>query len=101
MGLFASNGSLPLADYLASQLGAFRVSDRVPAKSGNGQKAICALGAGPSPMRVYVWNALEIVRDPYSGAGAGKITLTATALVSELYVPYGTAQIKEVHPKIS
>ena len=40
------------------------------------------LTGGPSPIRVYVWNALEIVRDPYSGAGAGKVTLTATALVS-------------------
>ena len=34
-----------------------------------GQKGIVTLNAGPSPIRIYVWSALEIVRDPYSGAG--------------------------------
>ena len=58
------------------------------------------MNASPSPIRVYVWNALEIVRDPFSGAGAGKVTLTATALVSEVYAPHGNSQIKEIHPKL-
>ena len=44
---------------------------------------------------------MQIVRDPYSGAGAGKVTITATALVSPLYIPHGTAQVKEVNPKVS
>ena len=26
---------------------------------------------------------------PFTGAGAGKVTLTATALVSEVYIPHG------------
>ena len=33
---------------------------------------------------------LQVIRDPYSGAGAGKVTITATALVSPLYVPHTT-----------
>ena len=65
-----------------------------------GQKGIVTLNGGPSPIRVYVWNALEIVRDPYSSAGTGKITLTATALVSEVYIPHGTSQVKEINPKL-
>ena len=101
MGLYAANGNMPLADYLMEKLGSFRVSDRIPAKSGNGQKGIVTLNAGASPIRVYVWDSLQLVRDPYSGAGAGKVTITATALVSEVYIPHGTAMVKEIHPKIS
>ena len=98
MGLI--NGGVPLADYLESKLGSFRVSNRMPSVASKGQKGVVTLNGGPSPIRVYVWNALEIVRDPYSGAGAGKVTLTATALVSEVYIPHGTSQVKEIHPKL-
>ena len=99
MGLISDG--VPLADYLESKLGSFRVSNRMPAIAAKGQKGIVTLNGGPSPIRVYVWNALEIVRDPYSGAGAGKVTLTATALVSEVYIPHGTSQVKEINPKLT
>ena len=102
-GLFANSnkGDMSLFDYLMDKLGSIRVSDRMPAVAGTAQKGIVTLNAGPSPIRVYVWSALELVRDPYSGAGAGKVTLTATALVSEVYIPHGTSQVKEIHPKLS
>ena len=99
MGLISDG--VPLGDYLESKLGSFRVSNRMPAVAAKGQKGIVTLNGGPSPIRVYVWNALEIVRDPYSGAGAGKVTLTATALVSEVYVPHGTSQVVEINPKLN
>ena len=98
MGLISDG--MPLADYLESKLGSFRVSNRMAAVSNKGQKGIVTLNGGPSPIRVYVWNALEIIRDPFTGAGAGKVTLTATALVSEVYVPHGQSQVKEIHPKL-
>ena len=98
MGLIS--GGVTLADYLESKLGSFRVSNRMPAVAAKGQKGIVTLNGGPSPIRVYVWNALEIIRDPYSGAAAGRVTLTATALVSEVYIPHGTSQVKEIHPKL-
>ena len=99
MGLISDG--VPLGDYLESKLGSFRVSNRMPALASHGQKGIVTLNGGPSPIRIYVWNALEIVRDPFSGAGAGKVTLTATALVSEVYVPHGVSQVKEIHPKLT
>ena len=99
MGLISDG--VPLGDYLESKLGSFQVSDRMPAVASKGQKGIVTLNGGPSPIRVYVWNALEIVRDPYSSAGTGKITLTATALVSEVYVPHGTSQVVEINPKLN
>ena len=98
MGLISD--SVPLADYLESKLGSFRVSNRMPAVAAKGQKGIVTLNGGPSPIRVYVWSALELTRDPFSGAGAGKVTLTATALVSEVYIPHGTSQVKEINPKL-
>ena len=103
MSLFANTnkGDITLFDYLSSKMGSLRVSDRVPNVANSAQKGIAVLTAAMESIRCYVWNALEIIRDPYSGAGDGKVTLTATALVSPLYVPHGTAMVKEIHPKLS
>ncbi len=102
-GVFANSnkGDVSLFDYLSRMLGSIRVSDRVPGVSANAQKGIVVLSASAEMPKIHVWDAMQIIRDPYSGAGAGKVTITATALVSPLYVPHGTNQIKEVHPKLS
>ena len=102
-GLFANSnkGDLSLFDYLSQMLGSIRVSDRVPNVSSSAQRGICVLTASAEMPKIHVWDAMQIVRDPYSGAGAGKVTLTATSLVSPLYIPHGVAQVKEVRPKLS
>ena len=102
-GVFANTnkGDVSLFDYLSRMLGSIRVSDRVPAVSSNAQKGIVVLSASAEMPKIHVWDAMQIVRDPYSGAGFGKVTITATALVSPLYVPHGVSQVKEVHPKLS
>ena len=100
-GQFSGNGAVSLFDYLRINLGSIRVSDRVPGVSAQAQKGIVVLSASAEMPKIHVWDAMQIVRDPYSGAGAGKVTITATALVSPLYVPHGTSQVKEVHPKLS
>ena len=100
-GQFSGNGAMSLFDYLRLTLGSIRVSDRVPAVSGTAQKGIVVLSASAEMPKIHVWDAMQIVRDPYSGAGAGKVTITATALVSPLYIPHGTSQVKEVNPKLS
>ena len=102
-GLFANanKGDVSLFDYLMLHLGSIRVSDRVPDVSASAQKGIAVLTASSEMPRLHVWDAMQIVRDPYSGAGAGKVTITATALVSPLYLPHGTSQAKEIHPKLS
>ena len=95
-----SDGSL--ADYLVAHLGMFRVSDRMPSPTNaDNQKGIVTLMASGDPICIYVWDALEIIRDPYSGAGAGKVTITAHALVSDIFVPHGVAQTKEINPKVA
>ena len=102
-GLFANSnkGDLSLFDYLTQMLGSIRVSDRVPGVSSSAQRCICVLTASAEMPKIHVWDAMQVIRDPYSGAGAGKVTITATALVSPLYVPHGVAQVKEVRPKLS
>ena len=102
-GVFANTnkGDVSLFDYLTRMLGSIRVSDRVPGVSSSAQKGIVVLSASAEMPKIHVWDAMQIVRDPYSGAGAGKVTITATALVSPLYIPHGTSQVKEVHPKLS
>ena len=102
-GLFANanKGDVSLFDYLMLHLGSIRVSDRVPDVAASAQKGIVVLTASSEMPRLHVWDAMQIVRDPYSGAGAGKVTITATALVSPLYLPHGTSQVKEVNPKLS
>ena len=97
----ANKGDVSLFDYLSQMLGSIRVSDRVPAVASTAQKGIVVLSASSTPPKIHVWDAMQIVRDPYSGAGVGKVTLTATALVSPLYIPHGTSQAIEVHPKLS
>ena len=102
-GLFANSnkGDMSLFDYLTQALGSIRVSDRVPGVSSSAQRCICVLTASAEMPKIHVWDAMQVIRDPYSGAGAGKVTITATALVSPLYVPHGVAQVKEVRPKLS
>ena len=100
-GQFSGNGAVSLFDYLRINLGSIRVSDRVPAVSGTAQKGIAILSASAEMPKIHVWDAMQVIRDPYSGAGAGKVTITATALVSPLYIPHGTSQVKEVNPKVS
>ena len=100
-GIFSASGDVSLFDYLTQALGSIRVSDRVPVVASTAQKGIVVLSSSSTPPKIHVWSALEIVRDPYSGAGVGKVTITATALVSPLYLPHGTSQAIEVHPKLS
>ena len=102
-GVFANSnkGEVSLFDYLRSALGSIRVSDRLPGVSSSAQRGIVILSASAESPKIHVWDAMEIVRDPYSGAGAGKVTITATSLVSPLYIPHGVAQVKEVRPKLS
>ena len=97
----ANKGDMSLFDYLVAHLGSIRVSDRVPGVSSSAQRGVVVLTASAETPKIHVWDALQIVRDPYSGAGAGKVTITATALVSPLYIPHGTSQVKEVRPKLS
>lgn len=100
-GLYQANGDMSLADVLMAKLASFRVSNRVPAVGSNAQKGLVTRMASGDPIRVYVWNAIEMLRDPFLNAKKGQVIVTATALYSPVHVPHGTSQVVEVHPKLS
>ena len=73
----------------------------MPAVASGAQKAMITRNAGGQPIRVYTWGSLQLIRDPYSGAGGGKVTVTAVQLVSDPFIPYGTNQAVEVNRDLS
>ena len=97
----ADKGDISAYDHLMAKLGTLRVSTRVPAKANNGQKALAVLTAQRQPITVPIWKGVELIVDPYTEAGKGQRIVTAVTLVGSPFVPYGTAQVIEVHPKIS
>lgn len=99
--LFQSNGDMSLYDYLMTKLGLLRVSTRVPAVDSQAQKGIALRMAQGQPVTVPVWRGVELIVDPYTGAGTGKRIVTAVSLVGSPFIPYGASQAVEVHPKLS
>ena len=100
-GLFQSNGDVSLFDYLAVKLGAVRVSNKGPAKASNAQKGLALLGAQGQPVKVPVWSGMELISDPYTNAAKGQRIVTAVMLAGSPFVPYGTSQVAELHPKLA
>ena len=100
-GLYQSNGDSSVYDVLMAKLGALAVSERMPdaTNSSKSQKGLIVLGAGGGPPRVEVpvWNRLELIRDQFTGARKGVVTLTAAALIGAPVVRYGTDVLKELH----
>ncbi len=99
--LFQSNGDMSLFDYLAAKVGTVRVSNKGPAKASNAQKGLAVLSAQGQAITVPVWKGVELIVDPYSKAAEGQRVVTAVMLCGSPFVPYGTSQVIEVHPKLS
>ncbi len=99
--LYQNNAAVSLYDYLMGKLAVLRVSTRVPDKAASGQKGVALLGAQGQSVVVPIWSGVELIVDPYTQAGKGQRVVTAVTLVAEPFIPHGTAQVKEVHPKIS
>ena len=97
----ANKGDISAYDHLKSKLGGLRVSTRLPAVTASGQKAIVVLGAQRQAITVPVWKGVELIVDPYTQAAKGQRVVTAVTLVGSPFIPYGTAQAVELHPKLS
>lgn len=100
-GLFQSNGDSSAWDYMAARLGAVRVSDRLPDKASNAQVGLVTLNAMRQQMKMPVWDGIRFVRDEISNAAEGQTHVTAYLLIGSPVVPYTTAMIKQIHPKLS
>ena len=96
----ADKGDLSANDVLMERMGLLRVSTRVPAVAAMGQKAIVVKTAQGQPIVVPVWRGMELIVDPYSQAGKGQRVVTAISLVGSPFIPFGVAQVAEIHPKL-
>ncbi len=84
--LMNPSGDVALSDYLIARSGGFITSALIPAPPASGtwqdiQAAIvyrAARGAGSAV--APVWQGLELIRDPYTHAAKGQVSITAVAL---------------------
>lgn len=78
--LFNANAGQPTEsayEYVRSRIGGMSVSSRI-AFANKKQTNIVALTSYPGRNAVApIWRGLELIRDPYSGAAAGQVRLTA------------------------
>ena len=101
--LLASGSDTSLYDYLSQRLGGgLMVSTKVSVKNAMAQKVL-AVRTANAPISVDIWgNSMGIrIDDPYSAAGSGKRIVTLSLLVGSPFVPHGTDQVIELHPKIA
>ena len=91
------NTNATFAQLVAANGGAFRSSERVAAATSDVQKAY---RFRPAEMRMIapVWEGIQLVRDPYSGAAKGEVALTVLMLFG-FAQPRGKA--KEVRFKLA
>ena len=83
-GLVASGTAQTAAAHLQEVTGGFQASDHVPAMDATSktqQAILYRSGAmADADSLVALWEGLEIIRDPYSGASQGEVRITAISL---------------------
>ena len=60
--------------------GGLRASGHLPVKANKRQSAIACRGMDPGGAVLGIWSAATLIRDPYSDAGRGEVSLTLTGL---------------------
>ena len=104
VGTFANQGKgdVSLYDYLMGKLGGASGVHPRPRRGEQRRRRVSPiLGAQGQPITVPVWKGVELIVDPYTQAGKGQRVITAVSLIGAPFIPYGAAQVKEFHPKIS
>ena len=88
-GEFRSNNDSTTAEgWLMDRTGGVRTSRRIAAPGANIQQAIIRRSnpAGDRVAVMPVWNGLQMIRDPYTSALKGEVTVTAVMLVGDVIV---------------
>ena len=96
-GTFRANEDSTTAEgWLMQRTGGVRTSRRIAAPASNIQQAIVRR-SNPMGDRVAVmpvWEGLQMIRDPYTGARKGEVALTALMLVGDVIVLRGGAFVQ-------
>ena len=97
-GAFRANEDATTAEaWLMARTGGVRTSRRIAAPASNIQQAIIRR-ANPMGDRVAVmptWPSLQLIRDPYTNARKGEVSLTALMLVGDVIVLRGGAFVQD------
>ena len=95
---FRANEDATTAEaWLMQRTGGVRTSRRIAAPASNIQQAIVRR-SNPMGDRVAVmpvWEGLQMIRDPYTGARKGEVALTALMLVGDVIVLRGGAFVQD------
>ena len=77
--------------------GGVRTSRRIAAAAGNIQQAIVrrANPAGDRVAVMPVWEGLQLIRDPFTAARKGEVTVTGLMLVGDVIVLRGGAFVQD------
>ena len=79
--LLSSNSEPVALSVLRRESGGLRVSGHVPDPASNVQQAVVARTAGGGPNAVApIWQGVELICDPFSGAAKGEVSVTAIML---------------------
>ena len=76
-----TDGEQAAQTYLASHTGGLRASRRIPDPSSHVQVAIVRRSSPGRAAIAPIWAGIEIVRDPFTAAGAGETILTTLLLI--------------------
>ena len=79
VSLHATASVSAAARYIESISGGIRVSANLPALASNIGTALISKTALPGSV-APVWEGLSLIRDPYTGAASGQVSLTAVSL---------------------
>ena len=79
-----------------SMTGGVRVSAHLPAPAGHIQRAVVARTGARITSYCPIWDGVKVIRDPYSGAGEGKVTLTTTMLFNFMVVDAASYTLRDL-----
>ena len=93
----ADEDSTTAEGWLMDRTGGVRTSRRIAAPASNIQQAIVrrANPAGDRVAVMPVWQGLQLIRDPYTDARKGEITVTGLMLVGDVIVLRGGAFVQD------
>ena len=97
-GAFRANEDSTTAEgWLMDRTGGVRTSRRIAAPDSNIQQAIVrrANPAGDRVAVMPVWQGLQLIRDPYTDARKGEVTVTGLMLVGDVIVLRGGAFVQD------
>ena len=97
-GAFRANEDSTTAEgWLMDRTGGVRTSRRIAAPASNIQQAIVrrANPAGDRVAVMPVWQGLQLIRDPYTDARKGEVTVTGLMLVGDVIVLRGGAFVQD------